>query len=292
MATTYFNVSNFSEITTPNDSSEDEEGYSTPEVLSSVSTSSGELTRFATNESIEIINSSRVENTGIEGLTDLLSKATLGPKILNTIKYSEVNDENANNDGIATPQLFTLEEARKILEKQKTLSNPRHVSIIKKINKVLKSNEVKINENPKVFGFKFISLCLASALGGRREVRRCSRKLDKYHIDSIIPEIADCTNDKNGLNISTTCCIGHIILLYWDQIPFRKAMIKRFGPLDEVAENIDFIRKKIGGRNLWDPKTVRVSSSKKKMIIEEYEERFQKDEENFEKILSKIGIEI
>lgn len=286
----------YSEISTPANSdylteeeSDEVETESENEHTSSSrsSSSSGLLTRSETNESIEVINTSRLLDSSVDTLAGLLQRSSLGPKVLNSIQSGE---QTENNSGIATPQLFTLEEAKKILAAEK--KSAEHASIIGRVNKVLRSNEGKISDDPRGFGFKFLCLCITAAFGGRRGIARYDKWESKYDFISIIPSITDCSNHLRQLNSTMMCYIGHVILYYWDEEPFRRAMISKFGPLDKIIKGKDNIRSEIGAKNLWLPKVREVHSLTKKKIIEEFEGRFEKDPENFEKILLFFGIEM
>lgn len=293
--TSIFYTSSCSELTTPSETdietdteNETESEESEFEECTTSSSSSGALTRSETNDSIEVINPSRlIDGSGIDMLSGLLQRTSLGPKVLKSIESGE---QTANNSGVTTPQLFTLEEAAKILAAQK--KSKQHENAIKRVKKVLDANTESINSDPKGFGFKFISVCISAAFGGRKGVNRYDENLPEFNIKSVVPQMAGCANFKNELNASLVCLIGHVLLYYWDDELVRSVMCDRFGPLDQVIKGKRNVTREIGGKHLWAPKVHVIKSSRKLRILESYEEKFEKDPENFEEIMMLFGIEL
>lgn len=277
--------SSSSELTTPYETESEDSDY---EEVTTSSDSSSNLTRSSTNDSIDIITPSQIfGGSGVDMLSSLLQRTSLGPKVLKSLDSGE---QKANNSGVATPQLFTLEEAAKILAAQR--QSGQHEKIINRVTKVLKANEDKINSDPKDFGFKFMSVCISCAFGGRKGLARYDKRLDEFDISSVVPQMADFANGNEELNVSMACYIGHILLYYWDDESVRNVMIRRFGPLDQVVKGKHNITRELGGKHLWAPKTRTIYSPTKSSILEAYENRFQKDPENFEKIMMLFGIEL
>lgn len=269
--------------------------------------SSSILTRSSTNESFDVINQSTVSESIISNLTGMLKKPSLVPKTQCLLQGVDQTNSGsgavtpqlytledaikiiaAGKSGVVMPQLYTLEEARKIIASEKRSIAGDHV--FSRAQKVLKSNESKINDDPRGFGGKFICLCIAAAFGGKKGIKRYDRFVD---ITSIVPRITDCANRESKLNTNTMGYIGHVILYHWGKGAFKKAMHGRFGRLIyTVAKNEENICSEIGAPNLWLPKVCEVSSVNKKRILQDHEVRFQKNLENFKMIMLFFGIEL
>lgn len=283
MAQEYYHSSG---LTTPSetDLSEDEFTTSSSENETGSELSSGGLTRTNTLDSYEDISTSVVD-VAMNRLTNLLGRTSIGePRILDA-------NSTADAANTATPVLkFTLEEARAILRKEAAESKKE--GVYKRMNDVLSSNSTMINSDRKGFGFKFLSLCITAAFGGRRGVDRYDRDLTSMNLKTVIPKLSNCFNGHRELNITMMCYIGHIILYYWDNEDVRTALINRFGPLDRVVGSKANIRNEIGAKSLWSSKVTPVHSFTKKRIIGEIEEKLLLDEKEFESIMLKIGIDL
>ncbi|KAH3680035.1 hypothetical protein WICMUC_000576 [Wickerhamomyces mucosus] len=234
----------------------------------------------------------------------LHSKSTLKENFKPEIK-NEIIEESENSKD-KTEELKTLIEnfEKMMLESKdffnqfinkegiKSIDHNNNVKIFPKINKLIDSNIELINSIPKDFGFKFLALCITCAFGGRKGFQRYSHQLSRFKIDQCLEKLIGCSNKNDKLNVTNLCYIGHIIIYYWGQREIRDCLCRKYGPLDEVIKSSRNIKREIGGENLWSKYKSEVHSKIKKDILKEYEERFQYDEENFEKIMEKLGISV
>ncbi|KAH3677284.1 hypothetical protein WICPIJ_008999 [Wickerhamomyces pijperi] len=170
-----------------------------------------------------------------------------------------------------------------------------HRTNVGKVNNLIDSNMIEITSDPKGFGLRFLSLCIACAFGGRKGFERYQRDLfNDISFQPMLAKLRGCINHQGGLNVAVCCYVGHVIIYYWNNEDVRNALIRKYGAgLNRVIRGDDNIRKEIGGVNLWSENRSRVSSVKKRDIIDDIAERkFQFDEASMKAVMDKLGIDV